>query len=311
LREYGNNNDVKYDNLRVKLKRSLKGHGAKVYDFDYCRTNTSYIVSASQDGKLIVWNTFTTHKLYVIILKCMWVLTCAYCPNGQGVASAGLDNTIYFYKLADEEVPEEEPQEMKGHEQGVHKIRFLDENQLLSASGDHTVMLWDINTSTSTTQFIGHDGDVFCIDIAEDKNTFITGSLDQTAMLWDVRTGKPSLSFSGNTREINSVKYFPQNEKAFATGCEDGVVTLYDIRFDRNLMVYNHPNEAKVSSIDFSKSGKFLFTATNDMVNIWNTVSGDITDQIINEGIVSNLAVNPTGEALVASIWNGLLKVFA
>lgn len=127
----------------MKLRRTLKGHSAKVYGFDFCKSNPKYIVSSSQDGKLIVWNFFSTHKLYVIILKCSWVLTCAYSPNGKAVVSGGLDNTIYYYKLGDEEVPED-PDEYKGHDQCINALKFVDDDQLLSTSGDATVMLWDI-----------------------------------------------------------------------------------------------------------------------------------------------------------------------
>jgi len=134
-------------------------------------------------------------------------------------------------------------------------------------------------------------------------------------MLWDIRTGKASLSFSGNKKDINSIKYFP-NQMAIATGSEDGIVKLYDVRGDREFMVYDHSDGGegtKINSLDFSKSGKFLFTATDTVVNIWNTVTGENTAQLHENGndVVSGVGVNPLGEALVTSNWNGTLKVYA
>ena len=50
------------------------------------------LVSASQDGKLIVWDGYTTNKVHAIPLRSSWVMTCAYAPSGNYVACGGLDN---------------------------------------------------------------------------------------------------------------------------------------------------------------------------------------------------------------------------
>ena len=50
------------------------------------------VVSASQDGKLIVWNANTTHKVQAIPLRSSWVMTCAFeqAQNGHvGCGSGG------------------------------------------------------------------------------------------------------------------------------------------------------------------------------------------------------------------------------
>lgn len=49
-------------------------------------------MSASQDGKLIVWDGYTTNKVHAIPLRSSWVMTCAYAPSGNYVACGGLDN---------------------------------------------------------------------------------------------------------------------------------------------------------------------------------------------------------------------------
>lgn len=53
---------------------------------------SSNLVSASQDGKLIVWDGYTTNKVHAIPLRSSWVMTCAYAPSGNYVACGGLDN---------------------------------------------------------------------------------------------------------------------------------------------------------------------------------------------------------------------------
>lgn len=57
-------------------------------------------MSASQDGKLIVWDSYTTNKVHAIPLRSSWVMTCAYAPSGSYVACGGLDNICSIYRYA-------------------------------------------------------------------------------------------------------------------------------------------------------------------------------------------------------------------
>ena len=63
------------------------------------------LVSASQDGKLIVWNAASTNKVHAIPLRSSWVMTCAFSPTGKKVACGGLDNICSIYNLESKEQP--------------------------------------------------------------------------------------------------------------------------------------------------------------------------------------------------------------
>jgi len=313
--EHAKSSDLGVPDIEMKLRRTLKGHIAKVYEFDFCQNNPDLIVSASQDGKLIVWNGLTTHKLYVIPLHSQWVLTCGMAPGGGLVACGGLDNTVYVYQLSVNSIPEQPTYRLQGHEGSISRVRFVDDEQAISTSGDKSQILWDINTQNIASQFFGHDADVLCLDISQDKNNYLTGSIDKTSKLWDIRTGEAVLNFTGHGSDINSIKYFP-NQTAFATGSEDGTLRLYDIRGDRELMIYHQPENEdnfyyRISSLSFSSSGKYIFTGCHTCVYIWNTLTGEKIGEIGDNDIISCVGVNPSGNALYASSWNSFIKVYA
>lgn len=48
--------------LTMRPRRSLRGHLAKIYAMHWSADNR-HLVSASQDGKLIVWDAYTTNKV--------------------------------------------------------------------------------------------------------------------------------------------------------------------------------------------------------------------------------------------------------
>lgn len=143
-----------------KVRRTLKGHLSKVYAIHWA-ANQPHIVSASQDGKLIVWNAETTNKLAAVPLRSTWVMTCAFSPNAQLVASGGLDNICTVYGLRyKESLPTKIQTELVGHTGYLSCCRFLDDDKILSSSGDTSCILWDIERSKQLLRFQDHDSDV-------------------------------------------------------------------------------------------------------------------------------------------------------
>lgn len=48
--------------IQMRTRRTLRGHLAKIYAMHWA-TDSRNLVSASQDGKLIVWDSYTTNKV--------------------------------------------------------------------------------------------------------------------------------------------------------------------------------------------------------------------------------------------------------
>lgn len=71
--------------LNIKPRRVLKGHQAKVLCSDWS-PDKRHIVSSSQDGKLIIWDAFTTNKEHAVTMPTTWVMGCSYAPSGNLVA---------------------------------------------------------------------------------------------------------------------------------------------------------------------------------------------------------------------------------
>lgn len=53
--------------ITMRTRRTLRGHLAKIYAMHWS-TDSRNLVSASQDGKLIVWDTYSTNKVYIHII---------------------------------------------------------------------------------------------------------------------------------------------------------------------------------------------------------------------------------------------------
>jgi guanine nucleotide-binding protein G(I)/G(S)/G(T) subunit beta-1 len=100
-----------------------------------------HLVSASQDGKLIVWDAQTTNKIHAIPLRSSWVMTCAYAPSGNFVACGGLDNICSIYNLRTKEGTVKVARELSAHTGYLSCCRFISDRQIITSSGDMSCMV--------------------------------------------------------------------------------------------------------------------------------------------------------------------------
>ena len=120
-----------------------------------------HLVSASQDGKLIVWDAYTTNKVHAIPLRSSWVMTCAYAPSGGFVACGGLDNICSIYSLNNKDgIGARGARELSAHSGYLSCCRFINDRQIVTSSGDMTCILWDIEAGARIVEFSDHTGDV-------------------------------------------------------------------------------------------------------------------------------------------------------
>jgi guanine nucleotide-binding protein G(I)/G(S)/G(T) subunit beta-1 len=145
----------------MRPRRALKGHLAKIYAMHWA-ADKRHLVSASQDGKLIVWDAYTTNKVHAIPLRSSWVMTCAYSPSGNFVACGGLDNICSIYNLQAKDGGQSVKggRELSAHSGYLSCCRFINDRQIVTSSGDMTCMLWDIEAGVRVVEFSDHTGDV-------------------------------------------------------------------------------------------------------------------------------------------------------
>lgn len=307
-------NDKK-DKVNLRLRRNLHGHFGKVYALGWADNGTD-IVSASQDGKLILWNAFTTHKYRAVAVETAWSMTCAYSPDGKVVASAGLDNICTVFRVDGSNTGLHPPvrARLQQHEAYIPCARFVNNEEMLTASGDMSCMLWNIETATAKTVFSGHDRDVMSVSVSEDGNTFVSGSCDASAKLWDLRQGDQCIqTFMGHESDINSVDFL-SNGLSFGTGSDDSTCRVFDIRACTQMNKLASPKVvAGVTSVSFSKSGCTLFAGYDDYnVLGWATTGTEEFNTIeAHESRVSALSVSPTGKALATGSWDHTVRVWA
>jgi guanine nucleotide-binding protein G(I)/G(S)/G(T) subunit beta-1 len=310
----------------TKMRRCLKGHFGKVTAMHW-GGDSRHLVSAGQDGNLLIWNAVTSNKVQAITLKSTYVMSVGYEQSkGEMVACGGLDNLCTVYKLSSPD----HAMEMASHDGLITCCRFLDDTKILTSSGDSTCIRWDIARGTVLDTFAEHKEHINYMSLhPTDKNIFVSASVDKTAKVWDIRASKSAVqTFMGHSGDVNGVDFLPSDGNCFATCTEDGGIHIFDLRAYNDLAQYKvnmggagganntEPGVAQdlLTSIAFSKSGRLLFVGHSDGSVLAFDVMSDrpvpaFTMGGAHERHISALGVSPSGEALCTGSWDSTLKV--
>ncbi|KAJ6234789.1 guanine nucleotide-binding protein beta g protein beta [Anaeramoeba flamelloides] len=296
--------------------RELSGHLGNIYAMHWAE-DSQHLVSVSQDGKLLVWNAQTSKRIHTIILRSSWIMACAYSPSQKMVASGGLDNVCSIFNLTTHDDEDETPisvfRELNGHTGYVSCCRFLDDQQILTSSGDMSCILWDIDSGSKVTEFAGHNSDVMSVSLHTNKNLFASGSIDKTVKLWDIRSGNCELTFDGHKKDINWVEFFP-NGNAIGSGSDDSTCRLFDIRSTAEIAQYTDEDIVSgVSSVAFSLSGRLLFAGYTDCsIRVWDVLKQKEHAKLEKHNKrVSTLGVSKDGSALCTAGYDSEIFIWA
>jgi len=305
------------EKCELKNRKMLKGHFGKIYAMHW-DVDDRRVVSASQDGKLIIWNALTTNKIQAIPLRSSWVMTCAFGTDSEMVACGGLDNICSIYNVNADSAPQKPTRELQGHDGYLSCCRFLNPQEIITSSGDSTCILWDMETGQAKVTYADHSSDVMSLALSPDGRSFVSGSCDSKAKMWDVRTGQCVQTFEGHESDINSVAYFPDGN-AFGTGSDDASCRLFDLRAYSQTGQYDSDNiVVGITSVAFSLTGKFICAGYDDYnCYVWDTLAscGDgasySTQLQQHENRISCLGINGSGQALCTGSWDTFLIVWA
>jgi guanine nucleotide-binding protein G(I)/G(S)/G(T) subunit beta-1 len=252
-------------------------------------------------------------------------MTCAFSPELKMVAAGGLDNTCSIYKVPAERkgMTDAKPQyELTQHEGYLSCCRFLDEERILTSSGDGTIILWDIEKRIASSVFTEHKTDVMSVSVNEaNSNIFVSGSCDASARVWDIRRPPKQsvLTFANeHDSDINSVHFMTEGT-AFATGSDDAHCKLFDLRSQKCLQdFYSSRQKAGSTCVSFSRTGRLLFASFDEgAIKVFDTLTGNGIDVKEFSGHnkhderVSCVSVSKDGSALCSASWDTFLRIWA
>ena len=212
----------------IECKRTFKAHGGDVTSVHWSGLDNVF-VSCGKDAQIMIWDAFAKKRMQTIAHKTQWVMACAFERSSNRLVAAGGADKLCSIYMAGQIGMVRPSAELAGHDGYISSCSFIDENNILTASGDSRVIHWDIAQARAKVTFSDHAADCMSVSLAPQLNIFATGSADCTAKIWDVRSGSCTHTFSGHESDINAVEFFPDGN-SIATASSDATCRVFDIR---------------------------------------------------------------------------------
>jgi WD40 repeat protein len=256
-----------------------------------------HIVSAGEDGKVIVWSFNPTGpsvaRQTVFLGHEGPVFAAAFSPDSTQVASGGYDRrvlvwrpeavaTVELKQLAaiDEPLRPQESRSFEGHSGPIRSISFsADGRYVLSGSDDNTVRIWDAMAGRLRSVLRGHSRPVQSCAFAPDGRAVLSAGQEGQIKLFSILDSKevraPQGRVLGGHDDAILSAAFSRDGKRIVTASQDHTARVYDAADGKSLSWLKEGHDFLASRGIFFQGGRRLLTAGGDnSVRIWNALTG-------------------------------------
>nr|KYP58861.1 Protein SPA1-RELATED 3 [Cajanus cajan] len=179
-----------WDVTRSQVLSEMREHERRVWSIDYSSADPTMLASGSDDGSGVSVGTIKTKAN----------VCCVQFPvdSARFLAFGSADHRIYYYDLRNLKMP---LCTLVGHNKTVSDIKFVDTVNLVSASTDNTLKLWDLSTCASRVidspiqSFTGHMNVKNFVGLSVSDGYIATGSETNEVFIYHKAFPMPALSF--------------------------------------------------------------------------------------------------------------------
>ncbi|MFN6437814.1 MAG: WD40 repeat domain-containing protein [Nostoc sp. DedSLP01] len=318
--------------------------------------NGRQVISASSDKTLKVWNLADGKELITLKGHTESVNAVAVTPNGQQVISASSDNKLIVWNLADGKegffnfmmnlITGRQLLILYGHTESVNAVAVTPNGQqVISASSDKTLKVWNLADGKELLTLYGHAKSVNAVAVISNGQQVISASSDKTLKVWNLADGKELLTLYGHTESVNAVAVTPNGQQVISASSDttlkvwnlaDGeegffsfmkniitgreLLALHANFFALNTHIFSEnavavtPNGQQVISASRSKTLK-VWKLADGKEGFFSFIRNLITGRQIltlrgHTNSVNAVAVTPNGQQLISASRDKTLKVW-
>lgn len=174
---------------RVKM---FQEHEKRCWSVDFNKVDTKIIASGSDDAKVKLWSISSDHSITSLEAKAN-VCCVKFNPESRfHLALGSADHCVHYYDLRSTKHP---LGVFRGHKKAVSYVKFLNPTELVSASTDSQLKLWDISKPHCLRSFKGHLNEKNFVGLATDGDYVACGSENNALYIYYKGLSKQVLTF--------------------------------------------------------------------------------------------------------------------
>ncbi len=247
-------------------------HGKEIYSLAYS-DDGKFIASGSEDSTAILWSledqnqqVFSGHKHEVNSVDLS--------SDQRHLATGSSDSTAIIW-----EVSSGKPKlSLVGHQGKITSVEFSPNGrELLTSSTDKTFKVWDTSTGALLRTYTGHLGSVREAAYSSTGLQIASAGNDGTIRLWNIRDTSNHQILSANGNGAPSLAFSPNDQYLIGgtTLSSEYSVRVWDLSKGGIESRSMPGHQWSVTSVDFSKDGKFALSGSLDRtIRLWDYEEG-------------------------------------
>jgi len=232
------------------------------------------------------------------------VLAVDYSPDGQTIATAGVDTQIKLWHQDGRLITT-----LPGHEANIRQVKFSPDGQLIASGGDDgMIRLWTHDGKLQRTINTGLDV-IWDLDFCpEGKKVVVAGS--GIAEIWRLDGTLQKTLGTGNPASGALSAAFSPDGQQIALGGNNNVVTLWDLAGNQVKTLAGH--DAGIFAIAYSPGGDRIITGSQDKtIKIWQRDGSLIKTLQHHEAGILDLAFSPNGETFASASFDKTISLWS
>jgi WD40 repeat protein len=189
-----------------------------------------------------------------------------------------------------------------GHGAAITAVVYSpDGRQIITASNDKTVKIWDAESGRELWTLAGHSDWVNAIAYSPDGRRIVSASDDTTIKIWDVESGREIRTLSGHSVNVMSVVYSPDGRRN-VSGSGDRSLKIWDTETGRVIRTLTG-HSLGVEIVVYSPDGRRIASGSNDKtIKVWDTETGrEIKTLTGHSETLNAVSFSPDGRRIVSS----------
>ncbi|XP_035713192.1 E3 ubiquitin-protein ligase COP1 [Folsomia candida] len=183
-----------WDASTTQKIQTLAEHEKRVWSVDWSNGDPRLFASGSDDSKVKLWTTITNQSVATIEAKAN-VCCVKFCPQNSFIVAFGCaDHCIHYYDFRHARQP---LATLTGHKKAVSYVKFASKDELVSASTDSNLKLWNLQSASTecVRSFTGHINEKNFVGLGTDGNYIACGSENNSLYIYYRDISRPLLHF--------------------------------------------------------------------------------------------------------------------